>query len=77
MDPQAAWDRLLCAYADGDWDEIEQLATDLLAWLDRDGFPPLVLPQNLGPHWNRALARAGCLVALEILRSEWRIVPET
>ncbi|MFO0967864.1 MAG: hypothetical protein U0793_20060 [Gemmataceae bacterium] len=73
MDPQAAWDQLLCAYAEGDWDVIEQRATDLLAWLDNGGFPPQVLRQNLGPHWNRALARAGCLIALEIIRSEWSI----
>lgn len=76
MDPQAAWDQLLCAYAEGDWDTIEERATDLLAWLDRDEFPPLVLPVNLGPHWNRALARAGCLVALEICQGEVRIHPE-
>ena len=73
MNPQAAWDQLLCAYATGDWDVIEQHATELLAWLDRGGFPPKVLARNLGPHWNRALARAGCAVALDIIRSEWGI----
>ena len=76
MDPQAAWDQLLCAYTEGDWDVIEQRATDLLAWLDRGGSPPKVLLVNLGPHWNSALARAGCLLALDILQSEWRIPAE-
>ena len=38
MDPQAAWDQLLAACAAGDWEQIEERATDLLAWLDRGGF---------------------------------------
>ena len=76
MNPQAAWDQLLCAYTEGDWDVIEQCATDLLVWLDRGGIPPKVLLVNLGPHWNCALARAGCLVALDICQSEWRIPQE-
>src|SRR5262249_219354 len=53
MDPQAAWDRLLAAYAAGDWDQIEELATDLLAWLNRDGFPPTVIRQSdLDADWR-------------------------
>lgn len=31
MDPQAAWDQLLAAYAAGDWDILEERATDLTA----------------------------------------------
>ena len=69
MDPQAAWDQLLSAYADGDWDEIEERATDLLAWLDRGGFPPKIVDADAD--WNSALARAGCRHALEILQSAW------
>jgi hypothetical protein len=73
MDPQAAWDQLLAAYAEGDWDTIEERATDLIAWLDRGGFSPTVLGNpDLGPEWERALARAGCLHALEIVQSGWR-----
>jgi hypothetical protein len=75
MDPQAAWDQLVNAFIEGDWDAIEDRATALLAWLDRGGFPPKVLAQNVGPHWNRALARAGCLTALDIVRSQWRTHP--
>ena len=76
MDPQAAWDQLLAAYADGDWEQIEERANDLLAWLDRGGFPPMIIQQSdLDSYWNRALARAGCLHALEIVRSEWSISP--
>jgi hypothetical protein len=74
MDPQAAWDQLLCAYSEGDWDTIEERATDLLAWLDRGGFPPQVLANpGLGPEWDRVLARAGCAHALELLETRWSI----
>ena len=74
MDPQAAWEQLLAAYAAGDWEQIEERATDLLAWLDRGGFPPMIIRQpELDADWNRALARSGCLHALEIVRAEWSI----
>ena len=56
MDPQAAWDQLLAAYVAGDWTEIEEHATTLLAWLDRGGFPPMIIQQpDLDSDWNRAL----------------------
>ncbi len=74
MDPQAAWDQLLCAYSAGDWDAIEKRATDLLEWLDRGGFPPQVIRSpDLGPDFNRALARAGCALALEMLFTHWGV----
>ena len=54
MDPQATWDQLLAAYAAGDWDLIEERATDLLAWLDRGGFPPMIIQQpDVDSDWNR------------------------
>lgn len=74
MDPQATWDQLLCAYREGDWDTIEERATDLIEWLDRGGFPPKVLANpGLGPDWDRALARAGCELALETLFAQWSV----
>jgi hypothetical protein len=73
MDPQSTWDQLLAAFASGDWDLIEQRATDLIAWLDRGGFPPIVLPRSeLGEDGNRVLTRAGCLFALETVQGAWR-----
>jgi hypothetical protein len=81
MDPQAAWERLLRAYASGDWDAIEVQATALFEWLDADGDPPDVLHHNVlhhlyrDPEWNRALARAGCVFALETVQSQWVCVP--
>ena len=74
MDPQAAWDQLLAAYAAGNWDILEERATDLIGWLDRGGFPPAILNQpDLDSDWNQALARAGCLHALEITQCTWSI----
>lgn len=74
MDPQATWEQLLAAYEAGDWDLIEELATDLLAWLDRGGFPPKLLPRNeLSEDGNRVLAQAGCLYALDAVQGAWRI----
>ena len=34
MDPEAKWDQLLTAYAEGDWGQIEETANALLRWLD-------------------------------------------
>ncbi len=75
MNPQTTWDQLLSAYAEGDWDAIEERATELIEWLDRGGAPPKVVNRpGLGPEWNEALARAGCLFALESVQSQWCIV---
>lgn len=71
MDPQKTWEQLLTAYAAGDWDLIEKTATDLLEALDRGGLPPKVLAADVGLDWDRALARAGCLFALDTVQSEW------
>ena len=69
-----SYQQLLAAYAAGDWDLIEERATGLLAWLDRGGFPPTVLPRGeLGEDGNRVLARAGCLFALDAVQGAWRI----
>lgn len=76
MDPQATWDQLLSAYAEGDWDRIDELAHELLHWLSRGGFPPKVLAHSeLGPDFDRALAHAGCIFALEAIEGEWSLTP--
>ena len=77
MNPQTTWEQLLVAYASGDWDRIEEHAQELLYWLDRGGAPPQVLKDpDVGEHFNRALAHAGCLFALEILHGEWTLSDE-
>jgi hypothetical protein len=73
MDPQATWDQLLTALAEGDWDVIEKRATDLIEWLDRGGFPPKVCDADPGPDFHRVLARSGCLFALEAVHGKWSI----
>lgn len=62
MDPQATWQRLIDAYATGDFETTREAAEDLLAWLRRGGFPPQVLPDpwQMDKCWNRTLAQAAC-----------------
>jgi len=65
MDPQTAWDDLLEALGQRDWDRVDELADGLLHWLQSDGFPPrAVTGSDLGPDWDRELALAGCRFAL-------------
>jgi hypothetical protein len=69
MDPQASWDQLLEAYADGDWDHVQDLAEGLIHWLSRDGFPPRATTgSDMGRPWDRAIALAGCRFALSQAR---------
>lgn len=72
MDPQATWDQLLSAYAEGDWDRIEELALALSEWLRKGGFPPTVLGQTgLGAEFDQALTQAGCDFCLDALNTRW------
>ena len=41
MDPQAAWNQLLNAYRNRDWETVLELAESLLDWLERGGFSPV------------------------------------
>ena len=69
MDPQVTWDELLEAYASEDWPRAEELATALTAWLDSGGFPPQTISgRTLGDTWNRAIAYAGCRLAMSEAR---------
>ncbi len=80
MDPQETWRRLLDAWVDNDWEEAEELATALLSWLERGGFPPDVLcPTELGVEFNAALAHAACSLTLRRANSvlaEGRCMPQ-
>lgn len=67
MDPQATWEQLLEALSSGDHEQVEELATELLRWLERGGFPPrAVLGTDLGPTWDRAATRFACAFALTV-----------
>ena len=71
MDPQATWDDLLSAYAEGDWDRVEELAEALLQWLKRGGFPPRATTgSDLGREWDQQIAVAGCRFAATRARKE-------
>ena len=72
--PPSNWDQLLCAYAEGDWDLIEELALALSEWLGKGGFPPTVLGlADLGPEFDRALAKAGCTFFLDAYNARWAV----
>ena len=61
MDPQAAWQRLIDAYASRNWIEATAAAEDLLAWLRNGGFPPQTLSSpSMDDAWNQMLAEAAC-----------------
>jgi hypothetical protein len=66
MDPQAAWEAMLDAYADHEWGTATEHAEDLLSWLDRAGYPPeTVEGRELRPELNRAIATAACRLIIE------------
>jgi hypothetical protein len=73
MNAQVTWDRLLTAYAVGDWDNIEACAGGLRFWLDCGGSPPRVVAGDDLDEFNRALAEAGCRHAQSVLREHWTI----
>jgi len=65
MDPQAAWDQLLEAYAAEEWDTVLDLAEGLQRWLKSGGFPPRATTgSDLGQPWDRAIALSACRFAL-------------
>lgn len=65
MNPQIEWERMVRAYADQDWIRVEQVASELLYWLERGGSPPSVLTSTpIGILWNWAVARYACEFSL-------------
>jgi len=76
MDPQASWDQLLEAYAEGDWDRVQDLAEGLLHWLRRGGFPPQATTgSDLGQDWDREITLSACRFALAKVGREVTDVP--
>jgi hypothetical protein len=60
MDPQAAWNELLNALADDDLAEAELRAEALIAWLDKQGFPPQTSLRVLPSPWDEAICWYVC-----------------
>ena len=64
MDPQSALEDLLSDYDRLDWATVDELATGLLEWLNRGGFPPhIVGPHAAGQDWNRRVVHYACELA--------------
>lgn len=61
MDLQAAWNEMLDAAESGDWNKAGEHAESLLAWMQRNGFPPIVIPDHpMNDDWNGVLATVAC-----------------
>ena len=72
MDPEATWKRMLEAWKDQRWEELQEAATDLKDWLSRGGCPPQVPAGcDMGVLWNGAVTRAACEFAINIC---WRVL---
>ena len=68
MDPQAAWDEMLTAIVQRDWDRAFETSEALLSWMKNGGFPPQTSAVTMRHQWNRAMAEFGCLLALQFVR---------
>lgn len=64
MDPEVTLRDLLEAVQARAWDRVDELAGVLLDWLEKRGFPPLVIgPRELGVEWHRTMATFVCHLA--------------
>ena len=68
MDPQSAWNEMLEAIIQRDWDQAQERADGLLEWMRKGGFPPQTSAVTMRPQWNRAMAEFGCLMALQLVK---------
>jgi len=70
MDPQAAWDELLKARHERDWDRARELAENLLEWMKKKGFPPNTVGEStIGRTWHRAVAEFVCCMTLSDVKA--------
>ena len=66
MDPQVAWDEMLTAVSERDWEQAEEFAEALLKWLRQGGYPPRTVGHvTIQRNWNQAMGEFGCLMALQ------------
>lgn len=68
MDPQAAWNEMLDALVQRDWDQAFERAEALLEWMRKGGFPPQTAAVTMRIQWNRTMAEFGCLMALQLVK---------
>ena len=65
MDPDVAWQDMLRAVADRDWEEARERAGALLAWLGKGGFPPITHPESKLPKsWHHSMTYFACHLVL-------------
>lgn len=57
MDPNATWQELADAFVDDDKERCAELATNLVDWLGRGGFPPTVTRHQ---DFDRVVVRTFC-----------------
>ena len=70
MDPQVTWTELLQARLDRDWDRAEELAENLLDWLNNRGFPPETVGRRpIGRGWHRTVAHFVCCLILSDVKA--------
>lgn len=72
MDPQAAWNEMLDAISQRDWDLAQERADGLLKWMRNGGFPPQTATVTMRHQWNRTMAEFGCLMALQLVQKAQR-----
>jgi hypothetical protein len=68
MDPQTAWNEMLTAILQKDWEQVSEFAEVLLSWMKHGGFPPQTTAVTMPARWNRAHAEFGCLQALQLVK---------
>jgi hypothetical protein len=68
MDPQAAWNQMLTAILQKNWEQVSEFAEALLSWMNHGGFPPQTTAVTMPARWNRAQAEFGCLQALQLVK---------
>ena len=57
MDPTAAWVELSQAVHDDEWERAAEIAENILEWLSKDGFPPIITGVRT---FDILAARAAC-----------------
>jgi hypothetical protein len=72
MDPQAAWNEMLEAVHQRDWEAAELRAEALLEWMRKGGVPPQTAAFPMRPQWNRTMAEFGCLMAQQFVKQSQR-----
>ena len=72
MDPQAAWNEMLEAILQRDWEQALERAEGLLEWMRKGGAPPQTTAVIMRHQWNRTMAEFGCLMALQLVKKAQR-----